>query len=273
MKNNEKMLLERLARRLKSTRGTAYFEFAVFVPLILLTFLFAADFTRVLYAEQQVEIASRVLCDIECHLRPGARDKSDKEKDVGSGCPGAPGKKVVRQYLAESLAKEGIFVRSGDAGNSVYCKGSYYTQDGPIHSVVNEILGLIKGTKGTDIKFIDILLQVFGEIVHLLTLETFNYLEQVFPSDKVVKTSVSVLIKPFSPCSPYTLFGRHDSEGVMLIPAAANRLDGTTAAIDRKMYTDRRVRYYCHMPSLETMPLAPYTYVRQLTKIFKRWIK
>lgn len=270
MEDNENRLAKKMLRRLGSSRGSAYFEYAVFVPLILLTFLFAADFTRVLYAEQQVEIASRVLCDIESHLRPGARDKGD---DVGSGCPGSPGKKVVRRYLAEALANEGIFVRSGDAENSVYCKGSYYKQEGVLHKFVDEILAKILGIESTGNKFFDILAKAFGTIVNLITLKTFNYLTEVFPSDKVVKTSVSVLIKPFSPCSPYTLFGKHDSEGVMLIPAAAARLGGNVADYNRPLLTNQRVRYYCHMPSLETMPLAPYTYVRQLTKVFKAWIK
>jgi len=58
----------------------------------------------------------------------------------------------------------------------------------------------------------------------------------------------------------------------MLIPAVAPRLSSAVAAADRKMYKDRRVRAYCYMPSFDTAPLAPHTYVRQLSKFLKKWL-
>ena len=216
-----------------------------------------------------MEIASRVLCDIECHLRPGARDKSDAKAYLGSGCPGSPGKKVVRKYLAEALAKEGLFVRGGDGANSVYCKGSFYTQEGFVQAFVTKILGFLDGD-GPDAGLFS---RILGKILDLATLKTKSYLTEIMKTDRVVRTSVSVLICPVSPGSCYTLFGKHDSDGVMLIPAAASRLDGGRGAINRDLMMDKRLRYYCHMPALDTMPLAPYTYVRQLTKVFKKWVK
>lgn len=270
MRDREKRILEKLTRRLKSTRGTAYFEFAVFVPVLLLTFLFAADFTRVLYAEQQVEIATRVLCDIESHLRPGDRDKGKK---AGSGCPGSIGKKVVREYLSVALAKEGIYAYNGRTVDSVYCRGSYYTQEGILHSIVNDVLGLILGQKQIDNKFFAFLAKVLGGITKVMTLGTQSYILDVIATDKVVRTSVSVMIQPFSPCSPYTIFGQHDPDGVMLVPSVTPRLEGGIASYNRPLSKDKRVRYYCYMPSLDTIPLAPYTFIRQLTKVFKKWVK
>lgn len=245
-----------LMRRLASARGSAYVEFAVLVPIFLFAFLFAADFTRVLYAEQQVEIATRALCDIEAHLIPGARD--DKAKGAGSGCPGWPGKTVVRDYLAEVLEKEGA------TKNRVYCKGSFELQRGFAHNIVNDILDLLKGETETN-KFVDIMGKILGGVVNVLTLQTFRYLEDVFPTDKVVRTAVSVYIQPFSPSTAYTLFGRHGD--AMLIPTAAPRRKGGA------LVPDQRVRAYCYMPSLDTKALAPSTLVRKLTKVFSPWIK
>lgn len=271
MKNGERKIWKRLLRRIESARGSAYFEFCIFVPILLVTFLFAADFTRVLYAEQQVEIASRVLCDIESHLKPGARDVAGRGEN--SGCPGAPGKRVVRKYLADALKNEGLFVRDSTGEGSVYCKGRYYRQTGILHWIVNDLVRKIMGLESTGSKFVDLMAKIFGGIVELMTLKTTNYLVEIFPTDKVVKTSVSVLICPFSPVSPYTLFGRHDSEGVMLVPSVTPRLGGGIGSYNRDLKKDERVRYYCHMPALDTMPIAPYTFVRQLTRVMSPWIK
>lgn len=249
-----------MTRRLASARGSAYVEFAVLVPIFLFAFLFAADFTRVLYAEQQVEIATRALCDIEAHLYPGLRD--DKAKGAGSGCPGWPGKTVVREYLAEVLEKEGA------TKGRVYCKGSFELQRGFAHNMVNEILDFLKGETETN-KFVDIMGKILGGVVNVLTLQTFRYLEDVFPTDKVVRTAVSVYIRPFSPGAAYTLFGRHGSEilDALLIPTAAPRQK------DSALVPDQRVRAYCYMPSMDTKALAPSTLVRKLTKVFSPWIK
>lgn len=262
--------MERLKRRLRSTRGTAYLEFCVFAPIILFAFLFAADFTRVLYVEQQVEIASRMLCDIECHLRPGDRDKDGVKN---SGCPGRPAKRVVRAYLASALGHEGLFSQAGDCANSVYCRGSYGTQMGPLHKLHEFITKILKNQHEIDNLFFRILAKVFGGFIKILTLGTVAYLTDYVETDKVVKTSVSVLIQPVAPFADCRLFGLHDTEGVMLIPAAAPRLGDKVFSYNRPLSKTERVRYYCHMPSLDTLPLAPFTFVRRLTKVFGRWIK
>ncbi len=249
--SREKALWRLVRRRLRSTRATAYIEFAVMVPIFLFALLFAADFTRVLYVEQQVEIATRALCDVESHLRPGAR-----------ACPGQPAKRVVRKYLAEALAKEGIVSRGGSAEGGVYCKGEVYRQRGPIHDVLNKVIDAFNGN--VENKFFAIMGKVFGSIIDFVTLRTTRYVTEVFPTDKVVKATVSVYVQPTFPFHPFTLFGRHTASRSMLVPAVAPR------GGDSK---DERVRYYCHMPSMDTAPLAPTTLVRKLTKVFGKWMK
>ena len=240
-----------LARRLRSTRATAYVEFAVMAPIFLFALLFAADFTRVLYVEQQVDIATRALCDVESHLRPGARK-----------CPGQPAKFVVRKYLAEALAKEGLITRDGKRENAVYCKGDVSEQGGPLHYALNGIIGFFSGN--AENKFFSILGKVLGGVLDVVTLRTTRYVTEVFPTDKVVRTTVSVYVQPVFPGSAFTLFGRHTASHSMLIPAVAPR--GGASGTER-------VRYYCHMPSMDTAPLAPSTLVRKLTKVFGKWMK
>ena len=250
-KAREKAMWRLLARRLRSTRATAYVEFAVMAPIFLFAILFAADFTRVLYVEQQVDIATRALCDVESHLRPGARK-----------CPGQPAKFVVRKYLAEALAKEGLITRDGKRENAVYCKGDVSEQGGPLHYALNGIIGFFSGN--AENKFFSILGKVLGGVIDVVTLRTTRYVTEVFPTDKVVRTTVSVYVQPVFPGSAFTLFGRHTASRSMLIPAVAPR--GGASGTER-------VRYYCHMPSMDTAPLAPSTLVRKLTKVFGKWMK
>lgn len=251
--SREKTLWRLVRRRLRSTRATAYIEFAVMVPIFLFALLFAADFTRILYVEQQVEIATRALCDVESHLRPGAR-----------ACPGQPAKSVVRTYLAEALAKEGLVSRNGRRENSVYCKGSVAAQQGPIHTALNAVIGFLKGD--TKNKFMQLLGKALGKGVDIITLGTTRYMTEVFPTDKVVKTTVSVYVQPTFPFHPFTIFGRHHpASRTMLVPAVAPR------GGDSKT---ERVRYYCHMPSMDTATVAPSTVIRQhIVPIFGKWLK
>ena len=61
-------MLRRLRRRLESTRATVMLEFAFVAPLAVAVAVFAADFTRILRTEQQLEIASRLAADVEAHM-------------------------------------------------------------------------------------------------------------------------------------------------------------------------------------------------------------
>ena len=35
---------------------------------------------------------------------------------------------------------------------------------------------------------------------------------------------------------------------------------------------NERTRYYCHLPVMETAPIAPVTYTRQLAGVLRKWV-
>ena len=259
----EARLRRRVLNRLKSTRGSAYLEFAFVMPLVILTMCFAVDFTRHLYVEQQVEIATRALCDVESHLIPGKRASGSS-----SGCPGRPAKIVVRNYLAESLKNEGL-----RSANDVYLKGDTYLQKGPLHLLVDTIFGGIEKMQESDSWIVRVLGKILSFAVSLVTMNTQLYLSETFRSDKVVRTSASAYVDTLISPKAYGFFG--GSYGRSMIPACAPRLGGSAAAYNRPLLEDERVRYYCHLPSMETATLAPPTYIRKLTQIplLKKWLK
>lgn len=258
MNTREARLKSLLMRRLRSTRGTAYLEFAFVMPLVVMTMCFAVDFTRHLYVEQQVEIASRALCDVESHLIPGKR----------KGCPGRPAKIVVRNYLAESLKNEGL-----RSANDVYLKGDVTLQKGPLHVIVDTIFGKIDAMKESDTWIVQLLGKILSFALSLVTMNTQLYLSETFRTDKIVRTSASAYVDTLIPSKVYGFFGGDYSRA--MIPAYAPRLGGDAAAYNRPLVEDARVRAYCHMPSMETATLAPPTYIRKLTQIplLKSWLK
>ena len=65
---SEDDIVRRLKRRLASARASVMFEFALVAPLVVMTAVFAADFTRILRTEQQLEIATRLAADVEAHM-------------------------------------------------------------------------------------------------------------------------------------------------------------------------------------------------------------
>ena len=264
MKPTEQRLASLLLRRLRSTRGSAYLEFAFVMPLVVMTMCFAVDFTRHLYVEQQVEIATRALCDVECHLIPGKRASGSN-----TGCPGRPAKIVVRNYLAESLKNEGL-----RSANDVYLKGDVQAQSGPLHLLVNGIFDKIEEMKKSDTWIVSLLGKILSFAASLVTMNTQLYVSETFLTDKVVRTSASAYVDTLVPPKAYGFFG--NDYGRSMIPAYAPRLGGERGAVyNRNLLENERVRYYCHMPSMETATLAPPTYIRKLTQIplLKKWLK
>jgi hypothetical protein len=264
MRPTEHRLAILLLRRLRSTRGSAYLEFAFVMPLVVMTMCFAVDFTRHLYVEQQVEIATRALCDVESHLIPGKRASGSN-----TGCPGRPAKIVVRNYLVESLKNEGL-----RSANDVYLKGDVQSQSGPLHLLVNGIFDKIEEMKKSDSWIVSLLGKILSFAASLVTMNTQLYVSETFRTDKVVRTSASAYVDTLIPPKAYGFFG--GDYGRSMIPAYAPRLSGERGAVyNRPLLEDERVRYYCHMPSMETATLAPPTYIRKLTQIplLKKWLK
>ena len=103
----EEKTLRCLRRRLGSARASVMLEFAFVAPLAVSLVVFAADFTRILRTEQQLEIATRLAADVEAHMADYyANGKS----------PGAAAKNVGKYYLAD--VAQGV-----DGGGDDYVKG------------------------------------------------------------------------------------------------------------------------------------------------------
>ena len=230
------------------------------MPLVVLTMCFAADFMRSLYVEQQVEIATRALCDIESHFKPG----NDK-------CPKTDGKQIVRKYLKAALAKDGFI-----GENYVYCKGSTYGQDGPVQRALEKITGGIGSLEKSDNGFLRLLGKIIKGVAKFLTMNTIAYVTDVIGTDRVVRTSVSVAVDTAIPKTG-SFFG--GGKGCFVVPSYAPRLEGGTAAYNRQLSKTERVRYYCHMPSMDTSVVAPPTYIRKVEgflasiPLLGRWLK
>ena len=244
-------LRRRLWNRLRSTRGSAYIEFAFMMPLVVLLLCFAADFMRCLYVEQQVEISTRALCDIESHFKPGK-----------AACPKTDGKRIIRNYLSLALAKDGFIDK-----NYVYCKGSTYVQSGIVQQTVANVTKGLNSLSGSDNAFFRVLGKLISGAVKFLTMNTITYVTNVMGSDRVVKTSVSVLVSTAVRKSG-SFFG--GGKGCFVVPAYAPRLGGGIAVYDRDLSPKERVRYYCHMPSMDTSVVAPPTYIREVERVLSK---
>jgi len=293
LKSREERIWRLMAARLRSARGVVLLEFGVFAPLVIMAIVFFSDFLRVLYCEQQLEIASRALCDIEAHLKPGLRtNKQTPEKfrtyqagrdthDV-SGCPDKRGQIVIFNYLEETLGCDSTLdmLTQFSDGPGIYPRGYYYNQSGILHDALN--LFCDPDSLGNTLKaecdngmadFFTILASIFDAVVDFMTFRTDRYLTDVFPTDKVVAVSLSVMVNP-----TFNLF-RNNAPAMGLFCREPTLTDCNGSVIP--MYErdwdrsdgERRVRYYYQMPSFDTAPLAPDTYGRHMASVFTRWVK
>ena len=264
----ERALWKLLGRRLRSSGGNAYLEFVVIVPFALFLLFFAVDFVRILYCEQQLEVASRVLADCESHMMPQNVDKLKKYPNLPNpDSPHTYGKMAVRQYLYDVLQKEGL-----ETKGKVYCRGWVYAQKGLAQGIFRPILDFLNGegeSLGPAVKMIG---KIFKTALDIVTMGTDRYFTDILPTDRCAMTSVSVYVKPLVPFGAYTHFGRHTKTGEMLIVQATPKLSGGSAGFNRDLLDDKRERYYCHMPVLDTHPLAVVTYIRKLKQVFGRFL-
>lgn len=247
MRSAEGHLAERIERRLRSSRASVYFEFAVLMPFVMFLMFFAVDFTRALRTEQQCEIATRALADVESHVVVAGASET----------PHSKAKLVIRDYLADVL---------GTDKNYVYCKATWERQKGPAHAIVNTIHDVLHFE--TSSKILNILLKFFSTAVDVFTMRAYYYFTEVFQSDRVLRTNVSAAIPTLIPGGFYNHFGRDTSpKDWMLVVPYENVPSGS--GID----VSRRRRAYCTMPIMDTAPLAQPTYTRILKQKFKQWVK
>ncbi len=193
-------MAKKLRRRLAGERAAVMLEFAFVAPLVVMTVAFAADFTRILRTEQQLEIATRLAADVEAHMA------NYYGKDP---CPSSAAKRVAKFYLADVAE----VVESTD---DVYIKGSCRVIKNPVSYAVDKVRAFLDGSMFQDS---NVFLKLVGKILGGL----MNFID----------------------------------------------LEGGAAATawNLKVNPAKRHRVYCHMPVVDSVPIAPQTYVRK----FKAW--
>ena len=253
--NEEGKLLKRLKRRLESTRATVMLEFAFVAPLVAMVAIFASDFTRILRTEQQLEIATRLAADIEAH----SADYYGKNET-----PGVAAKGIAKYYLVD-VAHVASSVRD------VYMKGSVNVVKNPISYAVGLVADFINGEGwNSDNVFLKMLGKILGGIMNFVTFRTVRYLTDVIPHDREVRVTTAAYIPTILPAGSYGFFGLPDrKDGKIGVGQFAFDLEGGAAATawNLKIKTNKRHRVYCFMPVLDSVPMAPETYVRK----FKSW--
>ena len=245
-------MLRRLRRRLASGRATVMLEFAFVAPLAVVVAVFAADFTRILRTEQQLEIATRLAADVEAHMADY----------YGKGaCPSTHAKSVAKYYLVDVA-----HVASGVG--DVYIKGSSNVIKNPISYAVDKVNQFLKGQAfSEDNVFLNLIGKVLGGLMNFITFRTVNYITDVIPHDREVRVSSAAYISTILPAGSYKWLGLADRSGGKIgVGQFVYDLEGGVAATawNYKLNTAKRHRVYCFMPVLDSVPTAPETYVRKL---------
>lgn len=266
--SEERNILRRLKRRLKSARASVMLEFALFAPLVVTTAIFAADFTRILRTEQQLEIAARLGADLEAHLA----DYYGSEPR-----PGQKTKMITKSYLVD-VAKIGVSTRE------TYMKATCSTIKNPLSVIAAKVDDVLKGKifdgDGEDSmakKVLNVLGKILGGLTNILTFRTLNYITDVVPHDREVGVSVAAYVPTILPHGMYEKFSlperernKDDNKFTIGVGQFTEDIEGGAAATvaSLKLNEKARHRVYCHMPIVDAVPVAPKTYVR----ILKSWL-
>ena len=258
MKREDDML-RMLKRRLRSARASVMLEFAFVAPLAMIMLIFAADFTRILRTEQQLEIATRLAADVEAHTA----DYYVKDRKS----PGSPAKNIAKGYLVD-IAQ--VVAGTG----KVYMKGDCMAISNPLTFVIDRFAKFLSGESVPgDNLFLKMVAKIFGKLIDFITFGTFNYLIDVVPHDREVKISTAAYIPTILPEEAYSFFSLPKrgggGGGDIGVGQFAYDLEGSSVATAWNLNVNPRKRHrvYCYMPVIDTVPIAPMTYVRA----FKRW--
>lgn len=278
MRTAERRIWGRIRRRLASGRGSVFFEFAFAAAFLLPLICFAADFGRILFAEQQLEIGARAMADVESHLRrtplSDTGDEWDGENMRGSrGRPQTLTKAVVRGYLVNVLSRNG-FPEDEDGtskGNRVYMMAV----DPPVDTGANPVRSRFQKwfdpfkKQSQDSFFLKLLALIIKGGWRVLMFGSEAYVNETFTTDRYVGCSVSVKLPSIiANESAWRHFGRMTSEdGLIMLPQYAPEYEGDALS------TTRRRRYYCFLPYMDTGTLAPQTPIRQMSWFYKSWLK
>lgn len=255
---SEEDILRRLKRRMRGTRATVMLEFAVIAPFAMAMLVFAADITRIMRTEQQLEIATRLAADVEAHTA----DYYVKDRKS----PGSPAKNIAKGYLVNIA-----HVATGT--DRVYMKGECISISNPLTYAVTWFAGFLNGESVPgvgDNLFLKMVGKIFGKVIDFITFGTFNYLTDVVPHDREVKVTTAAYIPTVMPASMYTFLAMpsHVSSEIGLGQFAYD-LEGNSVATAWNLTVNpgKRHRVYCYMPVIDAVPIAPKTYVR----VFKSW--
>lgn len=260
--NEDTKIIARLRRRLESARASVMLEFAIVAPLAIAVVCFAADFTRILRTEQQLEIATRVMADVESHMIP-------YEKDAKS--PSGAAKKVGKFYLLR-------IAKVVDNTDRVLVKGGAKVVRNPFSVVVDGMNSFFDGSFFEDSPILKLLCKIVGKVVNFLTFRTIDYLTNVAPRDREIYITSTAVIPTLLPKFCYAWWGsigkKEDFIGVGQFAPDRKDADAMASAWSDSMdiVFDKRHRVYCHMPVIDTAPIAPETYIRHVMSWFKKWL-
>ena len=228
-------------------------EFAFVVPFVVATIAFAADFTRILRTEQQLEIATRLVADVEAHM---------SEFGKGNDSPGAVAQRIGKEYLV-------TVAHVTDKTDKVFMKGGNGSAPNPITKAIAAIRGFLKGVNQSG-WFWELVGKILGSLMNFVTFRTIDYLTEVVPHDREVWVTTAVYVPTVLPEQAYSWLSMPAQEnGHMGVCQFATDLTSgkATTAWGLKLQTDHRHRVYCYMPVIDAVPIAPKTYVR----VFKSW--
>ena len=254
--DREADILRKLKRRLTGARGTVMLEFAFVAPLVAAVALFAFDFTRILRTEQQLEIANRLAADVEAHM---------VDYSKGGKTPSSVAKKAGKFYLV-SVAH---VARGTDY---VYMKGDCSVIKNPISVAVAAVAKFFDGGYGGDgSAFVKDLGKILGGLMDFFTFRTQRYLTEVIPHDMQIKVTTAAYIPTLLPSKAYEWLGIAEPEsfgiGVGQFAPDLETQKALATAWQFDLNPKKRHRVYCYMPVIDTVPVAPKTYVR----MFKSW--
>ncbi|MBR0403627.1 MAG: pilus assembly protein [Eggerthellaceae bacterium] len=252
---SEDDILRRLKRRLVSARASVMFEFAVVAPLIVATIAFAADFTRILRTEQQLEIATRLAADVEAHMA----DFYSK-----GASPGSPAKNIAKNYLVD-------VAHVATSTQKVLMKGGAGVVENFLTEAVEYLRSIVNGEKFEDSGwFWKLVGKILGGLINFVSFRTFNYLIDVIPHDRWVWISTATYIPTVLPAEAYSWLPMPSQKGGQIgVAQFTENLEGNAlaSAWSLKLNPKKRHRVKCYMPVIDSVPVAPKTYVRA----FKSW--
>ena len=118
--------------------------------------------------------------------------------------------------------------------------------------------------------FLKLVGKILGGLMNFITFGTLDYVLDVVPHDREVMMTTAVYIPTVLPAGAYGWLGIVGHEqGKIGVGQFTADLEGGAAATawNLKVNPAKRHRVYCHMPVVDSVPIAPQTYVRK----FKAW--